>query len=517
MRKYIITALAFATILTGSVTFTACEDVDDVKDLTLDRLLSPTNLVGRIRNDINIELSWDAMSNSQSYEIEVFKEDPEFAGEAIATAQTENTTYTVTGLEGETSYSIRVRGTSKTNAASKWSTITTSTNPEQIMEAVTEDDLTAFSVTLHWPAGATATEIIVTPGDITHTVTADEIATGQATIEGLQAQTAYTAKLMNGTKTRGTATFTTRIDLGGATAIEEGDDLANILDNATADESFVIMSGTFDLGDYTVIKPISIKGYSENEKPTINGRFIVKGEISSITLTNLILSGEATSENRGNLIDATGNKIENVILSGCDIKNYRNQVIYGNTGTINTVTIENCTGDGIGSGGDGLLDMRQNGSINSLIVKNSTFSNGCRTFMRVDRVTSSAFSASFENCTFYRVCNQGPSNNNGIFYIRGVNSTLTVKNCLFYEIGGDLDTSSNANAAVWMRTSYANVVTPSYSNNYFYSSPHLWKGVPNNNIATEADPQFANAENGDFTISNQDMIDNKVGDPRWLK
>lgn len=517
MKKYIITALAFATILAGSVTFTACEDVDDVKELTLDRLLSPTNLVGRIRNDVNIELTWDAMSKAESYEIEIYKEDPEFAGQAIATASTENTTYTVTGLEGETSYNIRVRSVSEAVAASKWSTATSATNPEQIMEAVTEDDLTAFTATLHWPAGETATEIIVTPGDITYTVTAENIAAGQATIEGLQAQTAYTARLMNGTKTRGTATFTTRIDLGGATAIEEGANLAEILTAAAEDDTFVIMSGTFDLGDYTVTKSISIRGYSENEKPTINGRFNISGEISTINLANLILSGEATSENRGNLIDATGGKIDNVTLSGCNIKNYKNQVIYGNTGTINSVTIENSIVDGIGSGGDGLLDVRQNGSINSLTVKNSTFSNGCRTFMRVDRISTSAFAASFENCTFYKVCNQGPNNNNGLFYIREVSSTLSVKNCLFYGIGGDLDTSSSPNAAVWMRTSYASAVTTSYSANYFYSSPRLWAGVPNDGVATEGDPQFTDAENGDFTIANQDMIDNKVGDPRWLK
>lgn len=514
MKKYIITALAFATMLVGSATFTACDDVDDVKDLTLDRVLSPTSLTGRIRNNVDIELSWDAMSKAESYEIEVFREDPEFAGQAIATASTENTTYTVTGLEGETSYNIRVRSISKTIAASKWSTITNATNPEQIMEAVAEDDLTAFSVTLHWLEGATATEIVVTPGDITHIVTADEIAAGQATVDGLQAQTAYTAKLMNGTKTRGTATFTTRIDLGGATQIEEGADLAAVLDNATEDENFVIMSGTFNLGDYAVTKPISIRGYSENSKPTINGRFTVSGAVASINLANLIFSGETT---RGNLIDASAGQIQSVILSGCTIEDYKNQVIYINAGTVNSVTFENCTIDGIGNGGDGLVDARKNGSISSLTVKNSTFSNGCRTFMRIDQITSSDYAALFENCTFYKVCNQGPGNNNGLFYIRGVSSTLTVKNCLFYGIGGDLDTSTNANAAVWMRTSYASTVTTTYSTNYFYSSPYLWNGVPNNNTATEADPQFVNAENGDFTIANQDMIDNNVGDPRWIK
>ena len=78
MKKYIITAFAFITLLTGSVTFTACEDIDDIKELNLDRLLSPTNLTARVRDKVNIELTWDEMDRAQSYVIEVFKEDPDF-------------------------------------------------------------------------------------------------------------------------------------------------------------------------------------------------------------------------------------------------------------------------------------------------------------------------------------------------------------------------------------------------------------------------------------------------------
>ena len=85
MKKYIITAFAFITLLTGSVTFTACEDIDDIKELNLDRLLSPTNLTARVRDKVNIELTWDEMDRAQSYVIEVFKEDPDFTGTARKT------------------------------------------------------------------------------------------------------------------------------------------------------------------------------------------------------------------------------------------------------------------------------------------------------------------------------------------------------------------------------------------------------------------------------------------------
>ena len=61
MKKYIITAIALATLLIGSVTFTACEDIDDIHELSLNRLLSPTNLIGKINSKVNITASWDAV------------------------------------------------------------------------------------------------------------------------------------------------------------------------------------------------------------------------------------------------------------------------------------------------------------------------------------------------------------------------------------------------------------------------------------------------------------------------
>ena len=57
MKKYIITAIALATLLIGSVTFTACEDIDDIHELSLNRLLSPTNLIGKINSKVNITAS----------------------------------------------------------------------------------------------------------------------------------------------------------------------------------------------------------------------------------------------------------------------------------------------------------------------------------------------------------------------------------------------------------------------------------------------------------------------------
>ena len=36
-------------------------------------------------------------------------------------------------------------------------------------------------------------------------------------------------------------------------------------------------------------------------------------------------------------------------------------------------------------------------------------------------------------------------------------------------------------------------------------------------IPTEANPQFIDAENGNFTVGNKELVGNEIGDPRWLK
>lgn len=519
MKKYIITALAFATMLVGGVTFTACDDVDDVKDLTLDRLLSPTNLTAFVRNKTNVELSWDAMDGATSYTIGIFQGDPNNGATALITTSTENVTYTVTGLEGETEYTFGIKSIADGKNESKWSLVTRSTDAEQIFNSILDDDLQASSVTLRWPAGETATEIIVTPGDISHSITADEIAAGAATISGLTSETEYTAKLMNGGKTRGTVTFKTLIDFGDATVVEEGDDLATVLDNAAENTSIVIVSGTFNLGEYALTKSVSISGYKSSEKPIINGRFIVNASTLSLSLTNLIIDSQNEQDNLLELKDASAN-IPNLNIIGCEIRNTNKHLIYANKiGKFGSITIDNCIIENIkDTGGDG-FDLREGCELTSLSVSKSTFRNGFRTFLRC-QIKNTA-TVSFDECTFYNICTIDDSNNSGIFQMDKTTSAslLSVKNCLFYGIG--VASPTNQGAGVWAKTGKMKA-TATYTKNYYFNCPNLWNATASayasdhSDVATETiDPEFKDPESGDLTITNQTVVDLAIGDPRW--
>ena len=71
MKKYILSICTLAAICIGCVTVTSCSDPDDLNDLVLDRILSPTNITARISQDVNIIVSWDEMKGASSYEIVV--------------------------------------------------------------------------------------------------------------------------------------------------------------------------------------------------------------------------------------------------------------------------------------------------------------------------------------------------------------------------------------------------------------------------------------------------------------
>ena len=51
----------------SSLTLTSCGDaMDEITSLVLDRVLSPTELKAKIKNDVNVELSWTAMQGAKS-------------------------------------------------------------------------------------------------------------------------------------------------------------------------------------------------------------------------------------------------------------------------------------------------------------------------------------------------------------------------------------------------------------------------------------------------------------------
>ena len=522
LKKYTyLLGLAIAALTTA-----ACEDQsEEITSIDYSRYFAPINLEARVQNRTDVRLTWTPSQGATSYNVELFANDSlTFEGTAALSFNgitEQDLPYVITGLEGETKYSARVQAIGEDESkTSKWSGVFFETDAEQILETVTEADLTYNSVTLRWPAGQTATEIVLTPADVpAHTVTAEEIAAGQATITGLKSETEYTAKLMNGTKTRGTQTFTTLIDLAGAIAIEPEDDFVAILEGAQDGDAFAFYPGTYTVADeeggvgkINISASIELKAVRPSDRPIING-CITLNEGASLSLSQIILDGTGTDGSQAFDFKDEGT-YESLIINDCEIRNFVKGFYYLNvTASVGEITINNSLIHDIQCEGGDMFDSRK-GHIGAFNLTNSTIWNSCaaRDFIRYDDASGNFPGASsiitVDHCTIDGVSNDSSRR---LLYVRFKGNSITFTNNMVSNMPNcGRGFSDNGNTA-----------EPTFDNNNYFNTKNLvsdggdGKAKFFDTEGTTLDPAYANAAEGDFTIGNEDLSYKELGDPRW--
>ncbi len=525
MKKHILHPCLLAALLVGGLS--SCDDTDDVKDLVLDRVLSPTNLEARLNNNVNIALSWDDMSGADYYEIEAFADNEEYSGTADVAQTSTAAKDTLKGLLGETTYYIRIRAIDEDDSSrdSKWSTISTSTGAEQNMKSAS--DVGSSSVTLTWEAGIEVDAIIIAPSEegseavtVTYELSADEIEAGTAYIEGLTPETSYTATLKLGDKTRGTATFTTAIDLGGATAFYADateDEIKELFANLTAGETvcFLPSDASSVVGDVSspieisLTVPCTITGIASQPVTAGLSFKIATEEAGDLVISNLNFAG--TSSTVCLEVDqmATGS---NVTITGCTIDTYKNILTETSAAetSMGTLTIDNCVISSIAARG---VDFQKK-LINFAEVnfQNNTVYNSCSgsDLLRFDYVAGRVGAVyNVTNNTIYDV----KATSKGLIYIRS-NSA------------GNQDFTCNVTKNIFAFSTEATTVAFSedsktdnvvFSDNYYYNATSLTTSgkVYDTTGKTLTEDPFTDAANGDFTLTNEDLSYYKIGDPRW--
>ena len=522
ISKYL---LGLATIITVS----SCSDqMDEITSLILDRNYAPVELTAKVVNKTNVKLTW-VKSNADSYTIEVFQDDSlTFAGTPVKTItniQASNIPYTVNSLQGETNYSFRVKAVTKDDASrdSKWSTAYVETEAENILSAVNEEtDITATTVTLNWPAGQTATSIVATNNDsfasnvITHTITADEIAAGKATISGLTPETNYTLKLYNTTKTRGTVKVKTAIDLGGATLVKAGSDLKTCIDNANDGDVLALMPGTYPIntidGNMPLNKSIAIKSVRSYDKAIIQGGFQLSNG-AALSLTQLVLDGNNNTTIKYVADYKTAGKFGDLTIEGCDVKGYTGGVYYVNIAAdITNLKINNSIIHNISTASD-FMDCRLGAIHNLTFTNNTVYAISCRDFFRYDNKASS-----FPGVTPYINVDHNTldglgSVNKGVFYVRFMGTSIAFTNNIVSNSTG-------------LFCKFAPTSIPNFSGNNYYNSPNFVEATDDktnvgitvyDNTGTIYNPSYADYANHDFTVKSEDLKSSKTGDPRWIK
>lgn len=524
MKKLYIKSIVFGL---AAVALASCSNPgDELTSVQYSRNFSPTGVEAKVRNRTNVELSWNRAEGVTQYNIEVFANDSlTFSGSPVQslTCTPDEMPITITGLEGETKYSFRVMALDgNTSRDSKWSGAYAKTESEQIFKTVKEDDIKGKQVTLRWPAGESADVITLSPGNITYNVTSADVAAGAATITGLTPETAYTATMTRNGKTRGKISFTTGVDLAETDIlVKAGDDLKAAINDAPEGYRLVIEPGVYGIassdaevgGSVKIDKKLSIKGLRQNDHPVIKGRFQIEAEVD---LDQVTLDGAETDGGQAFDFTADG-EYESFSLTNSEVKNYTKGLCYLNKATlVKTITIENCVIGNIECSGGDFLDARK-GGFNTLTFKGNTVYESAlsRDFVRMDD-NSSAVKASaniiVDHNTLYNVGSGGA--NYRVFYVR-------------WKTGNKITFTNNLVVGTNYKRGFANNSAtdkePTLDNNVYFNTVNLISAGSTadatitwfDTAGTELDPKFADAANGDFTITNDDVKDKKVGAPRW--
>ena len=499
-------------------TFTGCEKQDTlIEELNINREFAPVDLVSFIRNQINVELNWTVDDNVDNYLVE-FSEDEQFSTIVESVSVTSNQLPIQVQMVGETFYYIRVKAISSRGLEdSTFALITAETLTEQLFLPEEPGDILATEATLRWVPNSTVTQIVVNPGSITHNITAQEAIDGVAIISGLTGETDYTAQILNNTIVRGNTSFTTGIDIGTGILVTPTDDLFQMVADAAPDDVLVLEQGdyTTQIGTVVIDKPLTIRGLLSFDKPLLKVSFSIVTGGTDVSLIDLDLTGDIATD----LIDVVrysdvGN-YNSLLVSGCNIHDYNRSFIAGNVtdAIVQSVTVENCVVTNVLTSGGDFIDFR-NSDVLNLNVNTSTFNNCApgRDFFRIDDAgtltqTGLTINILIENCTIYACSN---SSSRRLCYIRFQDNDIISRNNLITDTvcEGYSDQSRTDEFIDFSNNNYFNAPT-------FYDSSVL--RYDNSTSYTTLDPGFSDPLNGDFTVTTQSLIDNNIGDPRWLQ
>ena len=517
-----------------ALTFTACSDVaDEITELTLGRSMSPIDIEAKNVNETTANLQWKAVQGAISYTIEVFANDSlTFAGTPQQTLTSETNSIALSKLDYDTKYSARVQAINEdASKSSKFHGVYFKTSAKQFLKNPAPTDITDRSVTLTWEVeeGYDVSTIVI--GSVTYTITEEDKAAGQATVDGLNPETTYTAYLYYNGKQCGNRNFTTITDLEGTTTVHPEDNFTSLLKEAKAGEVFTLFPGTYTLNlseetgktsQVEIAQSITIKGIYPTAIPVIQGRFGFK-EGAALTLNQVILDGSKNNSSDQAFVYKNTGDFGALTVTNSTIKNYEKGVLYNNTDgiTIEKVIFDKCIFENIVCTND-MFDVRKVW-IGEFTISNSTIFKSCanRSMIRFDNGSASYPGKAdpivkLENCTIDGVETApfGTSNMNGLTYVRYAGHKIYVSNNLI----------TNSTGGCYSRNAATN--NPTYSNNYYYNCGETFfknQATDGSELPADAsgkngeDPKYKDSEKGDFTITNETVSKEKVGDPRWLQ
>lgn len=404
--------------------------------------------------------------------------------------------------------------------------ITFETGTEQIFYNVPTSDITKTTVTLSWPAGTAVTRIDVQKsGEVvqTHTLTADEIANGKATIEDLNVESTYTFYIYNGEKQRGKIQVAT---LPNYTPVKTALELLEAIEAAEAGEVIMLTENkVYDftdaaaMGKETAVKSLSLSKdivLNTNAGATIKGIYFQITGGASVEFANITLDGTDGSGDQAFNYKEAGNYAK-LYIHDAEIKNYTKGFFYINVAAvIDNITIDKCIIHHIKCESGDMFDSRAGGYNTFNLTNNTIYESALsRDFIRMDDASGSVTATPVITVDHNTLYNVGSADANyRLLYVRFAGNVLNWTNNVVANTNYKRGFSNQAKTNM-----------PTFKNNFYYNTVNLVSagatadptiiGYDSEGTEVAADP-FKDAANGDFTIMNEKIADKEAGDPRWI-
>lgn len=540
MKKIFSLITIGAALLLSSLCVNSCQKAPkEIVELELTNVMTPTQLSGYVTSagDV-VSFDWNKSKGAEYFTLELYS-DPE-----MLTLEKTVTVYPyelpiLVKLDLDVKYYYRVRGCSDSIQPSKWAVFADEDgNPKPLKTYAVKSSAnpvlvnrTESTITLSWelPEGDT---------ELTHAVAVDtkgnevegeieDLSAGVVTIEGLEPSTEYTVSLCYKSANRGSLNVWTRPATDGSeTRVETVEALKQAITDGAEKIIVAYSEDPYVIGSMSVKGAFSIKGESDvnGVKPVIVGSFADAG-LTSFHVEDIEFNGAATGEivKQGSLLTAReGGEYSNIEFLNINIHDFAKGLYYDGKGAKITGAF---LVDGIiesnieGNGGEN-IDARETFDYESIIIRNSTFNGGCRSFLRAD-AKGKVGNIEVVNNTFNNLCANAEGkplgSSQGYFYVRCTVGTFKVHKNLFL------------NNIYWLVSNASAALIPEFDKNYtfncskeFYNSTKDGKDRSDINKdiivkgggALTLDPCY-NSADGIFNLKEATLVNSKIGDPRW--
>ena len=535
LNKSIISKALFgAMMLLGGASFTACTETNDWDvDPAYDRLFHSSKVSVSPGED-QAEVTFKKMPDAEFYVIEISTDtlfdEVETTEHSIYFGDKEDarittSPYTMTGLEGSTKYYFRIKSCATNGKGSTWkylddteSNYSFTTKSEQIILDVVPGSKT---VKVSFKAGKQITEAQIVKDDevlVSQPVTADEVAAGELTISGLNAKT---VQLLNGENVRGKMKFTTTEpfpDGYEVINVAAGDDVKDLLSNATSDKVVVVFPQGMEYtalneeGQTSTIKvPENIKsvffwGAAGESKATVKfkGVSFESSSMDVVRFYNLNLQYGSNSD--GYVLNQSGTfTLNSLEMEKCDVKDVRGIFRFQSivNSTVNAIKINNCVLTNIGTYGIVNTKDQKSLTLGTVSITNSTLN----TINSVLTNTSQAnFSITLDHCTIW---NCVPATKPYFDLQKQTGVTVACTNSL---IGAYYDFKDAAQTVKGSSLKDIDATGTVYTSDFTWNSGYeIGSQISETSAQLWVNPAKTGA---DFTVQNSSY--KNLGDPRWI-